>query len=421
MGKQKKRAKTRPNTPKRNRAPKQRAHPQNFYTRLGVSKDERFETIRSRYHELLREHPPESDPEGFQRIREAYYTLSDPVRRKTYDLVLKYGVSLSEALDEGHRLAAAGQRRLARGQARLALSIAPDSVEAHLLMAFLAPSGEECRNEVEKAVALTPGIEDKIGHLITWAKWAKSPDQTLARLAEIEARFPAESPRLLARVRFNVYQVIWEDRKAMAAFRSILNLKRRLTAKDIDFYRQWIDAILDTDPENVTAVKKVLGRLKSHWDRGDPRDDLSELDVDLMARAQAMKAEGQYVRAAAYLRIASWIQPGNLERKKFLSYLMQWAQITAEFGSFYFDERVPEPVRNAVFQLIAKETGAPLAPPPHPLFGFLDPFGGGRERTAGDVQKTYPAIYAAFSERVDFGTKGRRTKNTVRQLEFGKG
>ena len=48
---------------------------------LGVEADASEEEIRAAYLRRIKEHPPESSPEEFERIRDAYETLRDPRRR----------------------------------------------------------------------------------------------------------------------------------------------------------------------------------------------------------------------------------------------------------------------------------------------------------------------------------------------------
>lgn len=56
----------------------------NPYQVLGIDRDAPQGDIRKAYFRLVREHPPETDPEGFKRIREAYERLkSEEVRRGT--------------------------------------------------------------------------------------------------------------------------------------------------------------------------------------------------------------------------------------------------------------------------------------------------------------------------------------------------
>ncbi len=51
------------------------------YEILGVSPEADEATLRRRYLELVRQHPPEKCPQQFSAIREAYEQLRDPVAR----------------------------------------------------------------------------------------------------------------------------------------------------------------------------------------------------------------------------------------------------------------------------------------------------------------------------------------------------
>lgn len=58
-----------------------------YYNILGISKDASDEQIKGAYRKLAREHHPDKggDKERFQQIQQAYETLSDPQKRKSYD------------------------------------------------------------------------------------------------------------------------------------------------------------------------------------------------------------------------------------------------------------------------------------------------------------------------------------------------
>jgi len=47
---------------------------------LGISPDESPDKIRARYVALVKEHPPDRDPEAFGRVRAAYESVRDPRR-----------------------------------------------------------------------------------------------------------------------------------------------------------------------------------------------------------------------------------------------------------------------------------------------------------------------------------------------------
>lgn len=63
------------------------------YAALGVARDATLDAIKDAYFKLVREHPPERDPEAFKAIRAAYERLRAPERRIETDLLL-----LQEAL-----------------------------------------------------------------------------------------------------------------------------------------------------------------------------------------------------------------------------------------------------------------------------------------------------------------------------------
>ena len=67
-----------------------------YYELLGVPKDASPEVIKRSYFACIRKYPPEKDPAGNQKIREAYEVLKDPSRRKEYDAQSLYGEELNQ-------------------------------------------------------------------------------------------------------------------------------------------------------------------------------------------------------------------------------------------------------------------------------------------------------------------------------------
>ena len=60
---------------------------------LGVGVDSDEKALRDAYLSKIREHPPERDPEGFERVRDAYLVLTSPggrMQRWFDDEVLKH-------------------------------------------------------------------------------------------------------------------------------------------------------------------------------------------------------------------------------------------------------------------------------------------------------------------------------------------
>ena len=70
-----------------------------FYDILGVSTDAPEEVLKKNYRKLALKFHPDKNPDGgekFKDISMAYNTLSDPEKRKLYDLKGEKGLSISK-------------------------------------------------------------------------------------------------------------------------------------------------------------------------------------------------------------------------------------------------------------------------------------------------------------------------------------
>lgn len=74
---------------------------QNFYEVLGIDRAADERAVKKAYFALVRKFPPETHPEEFKRVREAYEVLANPQSRADYDAVNeydKYGAEISTRL-----------------------------------------------------------------------------------------------------------------------------------------------------------------------------------------------------------------------------------------------------------------------------------------------------------------------------------
>jgi len=77
---------------------------QSHYDLLGVTEDASQDEIKDAFFELVREHPPEQDPDAYQRLREAYDVLSDPISRREYDTMAQHGDEIESLQEEAEAL-----------------------------------------------------------------------------------------------------------------------------------------------------------------------------------------------------------------------------------------------------------------------------------------------------------------------------
>lgn len=130
---------------------------ENPYQVLGVDRAADERAIKKAYFTLIRKHPPDSQPEEFKRVRQAYEILSDPVARRRYDAMdrdyAEYGDESGAALREAEAAANAGDEAEAQRKLRLLLEKQPDlTVARENLVGLLlkASSFEDALKEIDK-------------------------------------------------------------------------------------------------------------------------------------------------------------------------------------------------------------------------------------------------------------------------------
>jgi len=73
---------------------------ENFYKILNTRANASQLTIKKKYIEMVKMYPPETHPEEFQKIRQAFETLRDPEKRKEYDFMRKFGSKIEKLLEK---------------------------------------------------------------------------------------------------------------------------------------------------------------------------------------------------------------------------------------------------------------------------------------------------------------------------------
>jgi curved DNA-binding protein CbpA len=115
------------------------------YAVLGIEETDSADDVRRAYYRLVRQHPPEADPEGFKKVREAYQVLSDAEQRKQYDAIRRFGETIRECMDRGLAAREADDPETAVREFRRALALEPSLtyVRNQLALALLEASQQE--------------------------------------------------------------------------------------------------------------------------------------------------------------------------------------------------------------------------------------------------------------------------------------
>ena len=98
-----------------------------LYNVLGIAPQASSDDVRRAYYRLVRQHPPEKDPEGFKAIRSAFETLSDSRARRNYDAFEQHGDELNRLFDEAHEHIGKGEWKEAARRFKRVVVLAPEA------------------------------------------------------------------------------------------------------------------------------------------------------------------------------------------------------------------------------------------------------------------------------------------------------
>ncbi|WP_047154733.1 tetratricopeptide repeat protein [Aneurinibacillus tyrosinisolvens] len=111
------------------------AKAENYYKVLGTRSNIKQENIKKKYIEMVKKFPPETHPEQFERIREAYEVLRDPKKRHEYDAMRKHGNKIEKLMEKGEAYVQTEEWEQARSIYQQAVNIMPDSISARMGLA----------------------------------------------------------------------------------------------------------------------------------------------------------------------------------------------------------------------------------------------------------------------------------------------
>lgn len=390
--------------PSRDRAAGKGGGAPTAYDILGLDRDAPPASVHERYRSLLRDHPPERDPDAFEQIRAAYEALADADRRRRYDQELRVGRTYDAVYVQALRLRAEEQWDLALNQARLALTIDRRSVDALMLQAECEEGlgrPDRAWNGVAHVLTLPGADSERIQRMLAWAKWGDNPIEQLGRLDRIVRRFPELGPRAVARARFEAYADLVQPVQAHRAFRQLLELRRPITGAMFDLYLEWLSASMMEYGPSV-----AMKRLRTHARRGfAPSFDRAEAKRHMAMLAKQAADEPDFPKQAMFIEIAHLLDPADRSLVSAWLEARDFADLYDEMGQAYYDHLLPPAVRDELWQSFCRFTGwaADRRPVTSPLrealWGVVR--GAGRDApmmSAAEFSARYPDLARRFGD-----------------------
>lgn len=319
---------------------------QNHYEVLGVSEDASESEIENAFYRKVREHPPEQDQEGHERIREAYEVLSNPVSRREYDNMAAHGEEIEQLKDEAEQILNQENPDIGKAIKNLkkAVVLGPEIglLRNHLGQAYLQNGNpEDALQQFEKAIELdetNAGYRLSRGHAL----------ERLDRLGEAE----------------RAVRSVWEedegDYAAARALAGVLfNQDKAEEAHEVLDTAIWADDKLDFEDFFCYYDKLQLyvaqGKTEILEDELETVKDLPETEEDRKYAAFMLSQTGQTLMEAHVYRLAEEfvdaaveLDPGNPRLQAAQDFVQENAQIEQSFEEIAESSSVHEFVKHIV-------------------------------------------------------------------------
>ncbi len=376
--------------------------PSTHYAILGIEYKADVDVIRARYLDLVRQFPPETHPEEFQKIRTAYEVLSNPETRRQYDLERFYGASLNTLLERSRDLLERNRVSEAIQVMEQITEISPTGTQfLELAQAYGSIQRTKAANQMfDKALDLASTDEERVNILISkaHANYVTDSDVIVA-LLDLNRQFPQIAPRKIAPDLFAHYANLDQIQQGMTYYRSLLRRKKVLSPEDYQVYLEWLYVMMEEFMWE--DVQKVASRIKIALlkaVRGPHANSLQEMTLrELTAADDSSNWQG----AAIFAELLLTLDPDNKQwatkRRHFINMTLLQNQLTKAVLDF----ELPTSIIIQAFTLFSKKYFSPngeLYPealnsrPTHPTALAVP-------EAISRLQQVYPRLYREFEEQ----------------------
>ncbi len=138
---------------------------ENLYKILDTTANAGQKKIKEKYIEKIREFPPETYPDEFENIREAYETLRSPQARREYDLMRRYGGKIEKLMEKAMLALRFGKVKKAKKLLHQIDEIFPNNIQIYMALgdvALLEKDFQEFNELYNKALALAEDDEKEM-------------------------------------------------------------------------------------------------------------------------------------------------------------------------------------------------------------------------------------------------------------------
>lgn len=285
---------------------------ENHYKVLGLRSNSRPERIKPSYIQLVKQYPPEQFPEEFERIRRAYETLRDPIKRQEYDLMRKFGGSIEETLDTFLEYMDQGNWDQAEKLVTDLLKVAPDFAGARVGLAQLQLMKDDLHQFEQQMQVLLEGVKtegEQVSVLALKARILNEMDyydEALDVLDLLRSNYPDYADDYRS-VLIQVYLSQDRGEEALKLFELDIPPVEDADPDHIFFFIAWINTMLDV--EKWGLYDKIKKRVRKFLKTIQDEDDQFMVESALINEYESYFEVGFFRGAVLYIDLLHYIDP----------------------------------------------------------------------------------------------------------------
>lgn len=331
------------------------------YKVLGLRSNSRQERVKEKYIELVKQYPPEQYPEEFERIRRAYETLRDPIKRQEYNLWRKHGDSIEKILLEAMEYIEQENWAKAETIFLTLLKTAPNLTSARLGLAQVYLMKDELNQFNEQIQFLFEAAKTEEQWSVLGLKAKLLIDTGYAEEAlDILNKISAEYPKQVEMCRplfIQVYQLLDREEEAIQLIEKEVASLEQEEPDYIYLYTVWINLMAYNEKWELAdkvqkRVRKFLTAMR------DEDDDVKQFITNELVNEYEAYFEEGYLRAATFYMDLLYAFNSNhplvlMTRKD----VQEWDRTQRDLNRLVKDDAMFPLVTSKAFALFYEETG----------------------------------------------------------------
>lgn len=330
---------------------------ENYYKILGTRANATQASIKQKYIAAVKSNPPETHPEEFQQIRRAYETLRDPLKRREYDLMRKYGGKLEKMMEDIWKHVDEGSYDKAEGLVQQLAELMPEDHNIHLVWAQIVLLNEDLPAFYEHYEIAEKNAQEQDRAMIMVAKArmllnAEESEEALLVLNEARSIFPDQLP-MFFRLLTDVYTDLDLETDLWDLIITLIPEPAKETPKDIAIFIYWLNTMFDLEQWSFKSqiqqrIRKLLKSLHTEEDK--------EMVLEaLQFEHDSFFEVGRFREAEIFIDFIYYIDSKNPEVKNQRKITQELMRIEKEINKLQQDVAIFPPIMYYAYEWFCDE------------------------------------------------------------------